>query len=250
MTLLSIIQNACNEMGVPAPLTVETTTDKRAVTLNALARREQIELARRNDWPSLIIEYTFNTVVGQVDYGMPSAIDKVLRDTAYDAAEYYKVRGGLTPAEWRYAQNNNSLIIGPAFRISSTGAAFGSEREFRIVPAPTLVEAYVFEYKTKNTAYGLFDDGVSITHVAKPVMTLDLDTTRLDESLIELGVKWRWLKSRGLDYGEEYRTYNEAVDLRYAQDLTLPTVPLAPRRDFLDLSPMTNGYVPDRGYGA
>lgn len=359
-------------MGVPAPATVETTTDDRAVTLKALARREQLELARRYDWPSLILEYTFNTVVGQETYSLTNSIDKVLRDTAYNENEWRRMRGSLTPAEWRSAILNNNSFLNPSYRVRlygllpqvdvvnvagwsgndpsiltpgtgeitfnltpvnkfatnnpsisieigatyritwlmtlGAGAALGSVRpqvggvagtvhtvaegavlhtediialttdppKFRtlnsiiggpitlssitftrvlsgitrsisLVPVPTLVETVIVEYKTKQTAFTVGLD--SVIDVPAAVMSLDNDTTRLDESLIELGIKWRWLKSRGLDYGEEYRTYTDAVDMRYAQDINLPSVPLAPCRYTQDDAPITNGFVPDRGYG-
>lgn len=367
MTLLSTIQNACNELGIPAPATVEDATDKRAVTLKALARREQLELARRYDWPALRFEYEFTTEEGVSTYGLPDDVDKILVDTVYDQSSFRQVRGAMTPAEWRSnVVNGNSLcglgfrtirqaeilsaemlpntsllaadgritlshwvltgdgtaisdmnpanklswdlivgvtvVIGgtyrftaddvntthatlilnvagsgdqlcntvdgnfsldfvpvaltdgsvyiidegdtPAIRIANPSLRQVSvvKRGIVIAQTPTVADNMILEYKTNLTAF-------AAAGTAKELMTLNGDTTRLDENLIELGIKWRWLKSRGLDYGEEYRSYYEAVDTRYAQDLTLPSVPLAPRRITHDLGPMTDGYVPDRGYG-
>lgn len=362
MTLLSTIQNACNELGIPAPATVEDATDKRAVTLKALARREQIELARRYDWPAMLLEYTFKTYNGIDTYPIPSDADKVLRDTVYNQDQWSEMRGSLTPAEWRFAVSNNNGLMSQRTRLGRfvtcpvaylllnttlldatdivltdwtldngtalSGAVPGNQlvwtplseplqiaeylftcndvdntggdlflslgddtlkqctlaggvytcvydlldissqtvrifdstfahirisepllartvfapRAIRIVPTPTVEDSVVLEYKTGSTAF-------TSAGIAKELMTLNEDTTRLDENLIELGIKWRWLKSRGLDYAEEFRSYEDAVNIRFAQDLNLPSVPLAPRRVTADYSPMTSGYVPDRGYG-
>ncbi len=52
-----------------------------------------------------------------------------------------------------------------------------------------------FEYVSKN----LYADADGNP---KPEWTADTDVCRIPERLVELGVIWRWLQFKGLDYGE------------------------------------------------
>ena len=46
----------------------------------------------------------------------------------------------------------------------------------------------------------------------------DTDLTYLDDKLFPLGLRWRFLKSKGLDYAEDFRTYQGERNQRMARD--------------------------------
>ena len=64
MTLLQMVQAACNEMGVNAPPTLQSAFDQNAIQLLALANREGKECSKAassaGGWQELRQEYTFN----------------------------------------------------------------------------------------------------------------------------------------------------------------------------------------------
>jgi len=43
--------------------------------------------------------------------------------------------------------------------------------------------------------------------VAISAMTADTDVSLIDEDLITLSIIWRFLSAKGLDYGEQFRTF-------------------------------------------
>jgi len=71
----------------------------------------------------------------------------------------------------------------------------------RVNPVPPASESWFFEYVSKNWILGA--DGTTY----KAYFTLDTDTILLPEELVLMGLRWRWLKEKGLDYAEQFRTY-------------------------------------------
>ena len=74
-----------------------------------------------------------------------------------------------------------------------------------INPVPTASLNWFFEYISKNWILGI--DGTTY----KQFFTLDTDTILLPEDLVLMGLRWRWKKEKGLDYAEDFRTYELQV---------------------------------------
>ena len=55
-------------------------------------------------------------------------------------------------------------------------------------------------------------------HVARGRFLADDDTSVIDEELIKLGVRWRFLKSKGLEYAEDFRQYEARVETAIVRD--------------------------------
>ena len=60
----------------------------------------------------------------------------------------------------------------------------------------------------------------------KQYFTLDTDTTLLPEDLVIQGLRWRWKKEKGLDYAEDFRTYEMQVKDAIGRDGGKPTLHL------------------------
>lgn len=60
-TLLQLMQQACNEIGIVAPTQVQTNTSQDIVQLLALMNASGYELLRKSDWRALTKPYTFFT---------------------------------------------------------------------------------------------------------------------------------------------------------------------------------------------
>jgi hypothetical protein len=74
-----------------------------------------------------------------------------------------------------------------------------------IYPTATAGDSVYFEYVSKNWCSNAAGDTfyTRITH--------DDDLVLLDEEALTLGVKWRWLKAKGLEYAEDFNTYEAHV---------------------------------------
>ena len=60
LSLLEIVQTACNELGLNAPASVVGSTDLQVIQLLALVNRDGNELYRSNDWTALSGEHIVN----------------------------------------------------------------------------------------------------------------------------------------------------------------------------------------------
>lgn len=74
----------------------------------------------------------------------------------------------------------------------------------RFYPLPGEAIELSYEYISN----GLVEDNVGDV---KPKFTADDDVALLDEDCISLGLKWRFLKSKGYPYSEEFRDYELAI---------------------------------------
>mgnify|MGYP001608579290 CR=1 FL=1 len=196
MTLLTVVQNASDRLGLTPPSTVMNSTDPNAVVLRGLALEEGKTLARRHPWTALQTEHTFATVASTASYALPSGFDYVIKETVFNRTRRRRMLGDLTPAQWQEIQSSLVTMVNPAFRIK---AGF-----FYISPTPTAVETIAYEYMTKNWC-------LSAALVGQAAWAADTDTGILDEELTTLGLIWRFRKSKGLDYADDMQTYEIEV---------------------------------------
>ena len=235
MSLLSIIQDAADEIGLSRPLSVLNNADATVRTLLAYANREGKELARRHDWPVLNKLHQFTTAAGVEAYPLPADFDRIVNQTAWDRTNHWEVPGPLTPQEWQF-RKSAIVSTGPwmRFRIRGNGAD-----QFYLDPEPTGSFDLVFEYQSRHWCRSSGGAG-------QDRWLADTDVGVLSEDLITMGVIWRFLQGKGLDYAEAYRSYTAAVDRNFAQAKGARVLDLAgPRRDIFI------GYdnVPQTGFG-
>lgn len=305
-TLLQIVQDTMNEIGLPEPSSIIGNTDATVKQMLALANREGKELSDRvsnnEGWPQLRSEYQFdltsytgytgntvnnsavvsgmnnttNLVAGQIflgsgiptatriysvdsssqvtldrqatatatgvsftasvdRYAFPTDINYWINRTGWDRTRKWELMGPVTAREWQF--------------LKSGYPATGFLYRFRVMagyvyvdPPPTSVSRIVFEYYTRNWCQS---SGGS----AQSVWAADTDVPLLPDSLISLGLKWRFLRAKGLDYEQEARTYEDAVERaigRAGQGRDLPmNSNMTSKIRLID-----NGNVSDTGYGS
>lgn len=203
MTLLSIVRDASDRLGLARPSTVVASTDQQALTLLGIAQEEGKALARRHSWQALQTEHTFSTANGTASYALPSGFDRILLDTVFNRTRRRRMMGDLTPAQWQETQSSLVTMVNPAFRIRGS--------LFYISPTPTATETVAYEYVTKNWCQSSGGTG-------QAAWAADTDTGILDEELMTLGIKWRWGKAKGLDYAEDMNTYEIEVNNAILRD--------------------------------
>ena len=122
---------------------------------------------------------------------------------------------------------------------------FRSDRWFRIEgsriyihPTPNVTgDTIAFDYYSRNTVV-LQSDSSHASDWAS-----DNDTSRFDEELLTMGLKWRFLQSKGMPFEPEYKEYEAIKDELTADNggkrmITLGIPSIVP----------TN--LPDRGFGS
>jgi hypothetical protein len=198
-TLLDIVQQACNEVLIPAPSSVINSTDEFAMGMLAMAQASGRDLVRRFEWGALVTLATIPTVAGQGDYTLPTDYYRMVDDTAWDQSTHWFVGGPLSPAADRYLRDS---VIG-ASTVYRSFRMLG--RKIRITPTPPDASGIIaFEYLSKSwitTAAG----------VAATNFTADTDTTVFDFDLMVKACKWRWMSAKGQDAAEMRQEYEDAL---------------------------------------
>lgn len=212
-TLLSLVQDAANTIGLLQPTSLISSSDPQARNFLAAAQREGRELARRHNWQALLTEATFNTVASTEGYSLPSAFDRIVEGSMYDRTQTRPVTGPLTAQRWQQLKSTTTASPWNAFRIRGS--------QILIFPTPTGVSSIYYEYVSKYWCGASAD-----TSPTQEAWAADDDITFLDEELMRLGIVWRYLRARGLDYAEAFRLYEDMVSSRISNDGGMKTLDL------------------------
>lgn len=239
MSLLTICQQVAREIPLEIPTVIYGNTNETASLLLACAQAEGKSLQRRHNWVSLVTEYTFNTANGTADYSLPSAFSRMVDGTVWDRANYWDMRGPLTPQQWQQYKSSvlsSTVTTNKRYRVRNVSGTV----QFSIDPTPTSIDACVFEYVSKNWCESSLGTDQS-------AWAADTDTGILDEYLMERGILWRMLKRLGMEYEAEKAEYDREVDKAVARDGGRPVLSLSKRSGLFLIGPHN---VPDTGYGS
>lgn len=209
MSLLTLIQDATDLLGIARPSTVVASQDAQVRQLLSLAKEEGAELYRRNEagWKALQAEWTFTTTgtPEQTDTPVPLDWASFVPETFFNRTTNRRLLGPISPQKWQQLQ---------AFPAAGSIFLMFRQRggDFLITPTPPDGQLIAYEYRSKAWA-------ASQTGQLQTTFLADADTTFLEERLLTLGVRWRFLKTKGFPYAEDKDTYDRAVDLAIAQDI-------------------------------
>lgn len=205
MTALTIVGQACARLGITAPTALFSSTDDQIIQLRNLMNQEGAELGKGGPtdhaWGILTTEKTFTTTAAAIQTSaVPTDFGWFINDTMWNRTARIKMVGPVGADEW---QNYQAISL-----IALPNAVF----RFRggnliIYPTPVAGQTAAYEYVSKYWASG-----------SQSAMTADSDTALLDETLITLGVIWRFLAAKGLDYAETFRTYQMEVTKAIGRD--------------------------------
>lgn len=305
-TLLSMVQQACGEIGIPQPLYLFGSQNDLENQLISIANREArdfMSCANKNGgWQNLHKEYTFNTeflnTTGTItatskiitglgstsglsvgDWGVSSngfpagtriqSIDSATQVTVTNAATISAVGQPVVfgriaydlPSDFEYFVQKTFWdnkykwdLIGPINaqekQILRYGViASGPRNKFYVrankmwldpIPSDSTLIAYDYysnapiQVANAPTTYST-------------VWTTDDDLYLLDEDCFIQGIKWRFLRMKGLDYAEESNSYEldrQRVIARDGGSRDLPMNGNGYGVNFIDY-----GNIPDTGYG-
>ncbi len=210
MTLLSMCTEVAARLGLETLTSVASSTNRTARRLMASANSSGRALARRADWQTLREEYTFLTVATeeQTAGDLPTDFDRIVVETAYNRTRTRPLAGPLLPQEWQQIQAMTANV-GP------TDSFYIRGNTFYITPAPAAGETIAYEYIGKYWVdTGPAPDGVGDA----TSFTTDLDVPLFDEEMMILDIAWRYQKSRGLPYAEDFRSAELMIADRIARD--------------------------------
>lgn len=235
MSLLTVIQAACGRANVPAPTTVMgAVTDTQVLQMLRLLEEEGVDLAKRGFWQGNTFEATLTTVATE-DQGAMTTIASngfayIRNSTFWDRTNRLPILGPLSDDQWSALKGVG--MTGPRYYYRIRGG------KLLVNPTPTAGYTWAFEYASLNWILGI--DGTTY----KAAFTLDTDTILLPEFLVLSGLRWRWKKEKGLDYAEDFRTYENQVKDAFGRDGGKPILQM----DQAYRSARPGIFIPDRGW--
>lgn len=238
MSVLSIIQDATDEIGLPKPASAVGNQDLTVRGLLRLLAKEGNDLLKEDPcWSTLLGEHTFATVDQVEEYALPADYQRMINNTAWDRNQFWQIRGGITPQQWQVIRSGlyQTARLSSNFRIKQ--ASDKVSKAFYLDPIPSSVRTLVFEYQSR---WWVFD--TQGTRLPRPAS--DTDTVAFDEELMTRGLVWRFRKARGWPFAADYADYQDYRDAMIAQDRSPPTLTINETPWRLPI-----GNTPDTGFG-
>lgn len=216
MAILNVIQSASLRCGLPSPSGAVSATDLITQQMVSFAQQEGDETASSFDWRQLKIALTITGNGSTTLWPLPADFERFLPGEAFFSSMYPTIPliGPMTDEEFLAAKALPVMPIRPIWRLIGTN--------IEIWPALANGEVINSQYRTLNWILGA-------DATAKSTFTLDSDTIRFPERIITMGVVWRWKRAAGLDYAEEFRTYQMERDKIAGHDAGNRTIHMSHR---------------------
>lgn len=203
MTLLTMIQNVCDELSLDPPTEVISSTDPMVSQLLRLVKRQGDDMARDYDWTKLIVLREFTATADYPQNEPPDDLERFLdNSTLWNKSRLWRVNGPVLPSDWQRLRVINSNPVPQIWRMM--------DGKIDIYPI-TAGEVYSYEYVS----------GEWIEHIdgsTGRTFTADTDTARISERIIELGVIYRWKKAKGFAYADFEADYQKALENEVGSD--------------------------------
>lgn len=203
MSLLTTVQRFCRRTNITVPTSVIGTADAQIAQIYSLLEEEGIDLSGRGSWNELTLEATHTTLAtesqGRIEDIADEGFRYVKNDTIWDRTENLPVIV-IDGPDW--AAEKGFATTSPRYRARIRGG------ELIVTPTPVAGNTWAFEYVTYNW----------INQGQKQYFTSDSDTLDLPEPILQMGLRWRWKKEKGLEYAEDFRSYEKLVNDALSRD--------------------------------
>lgn len=205
MTFLSAAQSAAIRLVGQRPSAFWTSSDQFALEICDLANDVAENLMRAADWRVLTKFHTINGDGSTVAFDLPADYDRMLVKGAVFRPSWntwhYSPASDLD--QWRDLLNGQPSVT-PGYWILLDG-------KMQIWPAVPVGDGAQFYYISKNCVKPNSGD-------AKAKFTADNDTFLLDETLLTLGLIWRWRQQKRMEYAEDLQNFEHELEERSGKD--------------------------------
>lgn len=208
----------CNGSGIDVNSVVQSVDSSTQVTLSN---------------PATATATGITLTFGQIAYDLPSDFEYFVNRSFWDGAYKWELVGPIS------AQEKNILRYGI---IASGPRSKFYVRLNKLWLNPMPASEYYIAYDYYSNAWCS-----SAAGVAQTKWTADTDTYNLDDDCFIQGIKWRYLRAKGFDYGQEKADYDNDCERVMSRDCGARELPLAGGTygaHFLDES-----NIPETGYG-
>lgn len=243
-TLLQNINAVIDELALPSLTSVVGSSDNTARQLLALANREgktvsKMKFKEQQGWTGLVSTSTITLSNGVSAYSLPSDLVCPITATYWDVSHKWQLLGPLSPQEWDVLVYGISPA-GPRMRFRIKNG------QFNVNPTPAAGDVgNILNFEYYSNTWALNTNGIT----TQTSFLADTDTYRLDDETMVLGIKWRYLRAKGMDYEEEKAQWFARLMEAMAEDGGTRYLPLDSQAR-LDSQLLTESNVPDTGFGS
>ena len=207
MNLLEICQDVADRIGIPRPTAIVGSSDQNARLLLSVIQQEGRDLASRHTWQALVKEKVFTATATETQSGViPEDFDRFVDGTFWNRTENRLVLGPASSQEWQALKSDRIQAIHDIFRQRGNS--------LMLLPMPTAGQEYAFEYVSAWWVAQATDTGTG----ASDQFESDTDVPLLSAEVVLLGGVWRFLRAKGLDYSEPFRSYELALARKLGRD--------------------------------
>ena len=235
MSLLSICTDALDQIGgVEVPGSFYGNSNPTAKQALKLVQQEGKSLEKEYRWAALITSTTITTVASTATYALATyapGYRAFAVNSQWDRTNFRRLTGPASGADWQYRKSGliTSSVNNRAFRVQGSNIA--------IDPTPSSADTLAFDYYDKRWITKQADS----SYVTE--FTSDNDTCRLDEDLLTMGLKWRFLQAKGFPFEAEYKEYEQVKSSLQDDDGGKSTI-------CLGIPSVRYDPLPDSGYGS
>lgn len=206
MSILTAAQDAMVLCGLPQPSGVVSSTDLTVTKFLAFAQVEAETTGSDFNWRSLNIALQLTGDGATTLFALPSDFERILQGQALWSQKYPSIplQGPISSQDLLALKALPVMPVRPVWRL------IGGTLE--IWPALSIGEIVNGEYRSTNPIVS--GDGLT----RKPRWTNDSDYTLFPEVILKLGMIWRWKQSKGLDYAEDFKSYQLERDKKAAHE--------------------------------
>jgi len=227
MSLLTVVQYFCGRNNLPVPSTVVGNSNGAVLQILRLLEEEGNDLALRGSWNVLTLQASHTTTAaedqGAITTIAPTSYRFIVNDTIWD-------RSGKLPVfpvdgpDWQAIKATVSSVSPYRYRLRGGNLL--------VTPTPTAGLSWYFEYMSK--AWILNGASTKVQY-----FVADADVMLLPEELIMQGLRWRYMREKGLEYAELFATYEKQVETYLSKERPRPRLNMSP-----EMSNSPGVYVP------
>jgi hypothetical protein len=215
-TLATILNAVYDELGLPRPAAYVGNSDGAVRQMLAHFVAMGDKLVGEHEWQGLITSAALTTVAGSPQYALPADFDGFIDETQWNTSARARVGGPRNQRDWAQVEGAG-VNIGPYF------AQQIRNNLITLQPLPTSIQTLSYYYLS---AYWVLT-GTPAVKAYRPLSDSDV-TIWLDDRMQITGTKYRWLRSKGLDYTEERDEYMDRVKQLISSDRGAKTLSLDP----------------------
>ena len=205
MSLLSLCQDAADEIGIFRPDAIAGSSDPNAQKLLRYANKIGNRLMQVYAWQDLRKEKTFSSAAAITQTSgtwKPTDFNRFVPETLWDRTNNYLISGPVIAKEW---QTMRAATSPGSRKFAYRGG------DLHVFPIMDAGQQIAFEYVSGYWAQ-------SSASVAQAQFSADTDTPIIDEELICYGVKYEFLTDEGLPNAAAAAAYEERFELLIDND--------------------------------